>query len=95
METLNVHAAKTHLSRLLDRVEAGEEIIIARNNRPVARLVSYTAEEVRAPGRLRGQLRIATDFDAPLPEQLVEAFGGGPTAGDRSLRPRAKPPQAG
>jgi prevent-host-death family protein len=81
MQTLNVHAAKTHLSRLLDRVEAGEEIIIARNNRPVARLVAY-AEPIRSPGRLRDQLRIAEDFDDALPDDLMQAFGG-VTAPDR------------
>ncbi len=69
-----MHAAKTHLSRLLDRVEAGEEIVIARNNRPVARLVAYAGEPIRSPGRLRGLLQIAEDFDDPLPDDLMEAF---------------------
>jgi len=92
-----VHAAKTHLSRLLDRVEAGEEIVIARNNRPVARLVAYTEEPVRAPGRLRGQLIIAKDFDDPLPEDLVRAFGGGaspprPESGNAPDRPEGGDP---
>lgn len=89
-----MHAAKTHLSRLLDRVEAGEEIVIARNNRPVARLVAYAEEPVRAPGRLRGQLHIAKDFDDPLPEDLMRAFDGGasprrPESGTAPDRPES------
>jgi prevent-host-death family protein len=75
MTIVNVHEAKTHLSRLLERVEQGEEIVIARNNRPVARLVAHMAPE-RRPGSLRGRMRIADDFDDPLPDELADAFGG-------------------
>lgn len=75
MTIVNVHEAKTHLSRLLERVEQGEEIVIARNNRPVARLVAYEAPQ-RRPGSLRGRMRIAEDFDDPLPDELADAFGG-------------------
>lgn len=74
METVNVHEAKTHLSRLLERVEAGEEVIIARNGRPVARLVALGAQP-RTPGRLKGQIRIGKNFDAPLPAGIARAFG--------------------
>jgi prevent-host-death family protein len=74
MTIVNVHEAKTHLSRLLERVEQGEEIVIARNNRPVARLVAHMAPE-RRPGSLRGRMRIADDFDDPLPDELADAFG--------------------
>lgn len=64
-ETVNVHDAKTHLSRLLERAEAGEEIVIARAGKPVARLVPYGAERPkRVFGRLRGQVVIYGDFDA-------------------------------
>ena len=75
MTIVNVHEAKTHLSRLLERVEQGEEIVIARNNQPIARLVAHTAPQ-RRPGSLRGRIRIAEDFDDPLPDELAHAFGG-------------------
>ncbi len=75
MESVNIHRAKTHLSRLLDRVAAGEEIIIARNGKPVAKLVPVSREP-RRPGRLKGRIRIAPDFDAALPEPLAAAFRG-------------------
>ena len=75
MESVNIHRAKTHLSRLLDRVAAGEEIIIARNGKPVAKLVPVSREP-RRPGRLEGRIRIAADFDAALPEPLAAAFRG-------------------
>ena len=72
MSIVNMHEAKTHLSRLVARVEAGEQIIIARDGRPVAQLVPYT-EPVRRRvfGRMRGQIEIADDFDAPLPPELL------------------------
>ena len=75
MKTVKVHEAKTHLSRLLERVEAGEEITIARGKRPVARLVPIVAAP-RRPGLLKGKIRIAKGFDAPLPEELLSAFRG-------------------
>jgi prevent-host-death family protein len=65
-ETVNIHDAKTHLSRLVARVEAGEEIVLARGGRPVARLVPVSARtQPRKLGLLRGRLWIAPDFDAP------------------------------
>ncbi len=75
MELINVHQAKTHLSRLLERVAAGEEIVIAKSGRPVAKLVRFPAEP-RHPGRLKGKIRMAPDFDAPLPEAMAAAFRG-------------------
>jgi len=73
---VNVHEAKTHLSRLLERVEQGERITLGRNGRPVARLVPYVEErEQRRPGALRGQIWIAEDFD-DTPDELVELFEG-------------------
>lgn len=73
-ESVNIHQAKTHLSRLVERVEAGEEITLARAGRPVARLVPYrTRREPRRLGIWKGQVRMSPDFDAPLPE-IVEAF---------------------
>ena len=79
MQTVNIHAAKTHLSRLVDAAAAGEEILIARAGRPVARLVPLEATSTRSRRRL-GQLagRIATppDFDAPLPDEVLDSFEG-------------------
>lgn len=71
---INIHQAKTHLSRLVERVEAGEEITLARAGRPVARLVPYlTRREPRRLGIWKHQVRMSPDFDAPLPE-IVEAL---------------------
>ena len=75
MRIVKVHEAKTHLSRLLQRVEKGEEIMIARGNVPVARLVPVGAQ-LRHPGRLKGRLRVARNFDAALPADLLAAFRG-------------------
>jgi prevent-host-death family protein len=72
--TLNVHEAKTHLSKLLERVEAGEEIIIARAGRPVARLIPFAQRGKRTLGLDRGTGFIAPDFDAPLPDGLLADF---------------------
>jgi prevent-host-death family protein len=73
MKLLNVHDAKTHLSRLLDRVAAGEEIVLGKNGKPVAKLVPIQPI-VRRPGSLKGKIKIAADFDAPLPPGLAAAF---------------------
>lgn len=73
---VNVHEAKSSLSQLLRRVAAGEEIIIGRNGDPVARLVPYReSAHPRSPGRLRGLIELAPDFDA-TPEDLIDAFEG-------------------
>ncbi len=75
MVEVNVHEAKTHLSRLLQRVEAGEEVLISRAGRPLARLVPVEAPRGRrVPDRDRGKGRIADDFDAPLPRALQALF---------------------
>jgi prevent-host-death family protein len=72
---VNVHEAKTHLSRLLDRVSQGEEIVIARAGRPVARLVPVSEQpERREPGSASGRVVVGEDFDAPLPEEVLEVF---------------------
>jgi prevent-host-death family protein len=77
METINIHAAKTHLSRLIERVEAGAEIVIARAGKPVARLVPVEpAPRRKRLGLLKGQIRIAANFDAPLPDDLLDLFEG-------------------
>jgi prevent-host-death family protein len=73
-ETINIYDAKTKLSQLVDRVAEGEEIIIARAGRPVARLVAFLpSSPTRKPGRLRGRVKVARDFDAPLPDELFES----------------------
>ena len=76
MAIVNVHEAKTHLSRLLERVIGGEEVVIARSGKPIARLVPIV-KEPRTPGRLKGKIRVGRDFDDPLPERLLRAFAGG------------------
>jgi prevent-host-death family protein len=73
MGVFNVHEAKTNLSKLLARVALGEEVIIAKSGRPIAKLVRMAAEP-RRPGRLKGRLRIGADFDEPLPEGILAAF---------------------
>lgn len=77
MKTVNMHEAKTHLSRLVEDVENGEEIIIARAGKPVARLVPATRDaKPREPGILRGRVDVSDDFDAPLPEDVLTRFYG-------------------
>lgn len=76
-ESVNVYEAKTHLSQLLDRAAAGEEIVIARAGRPVARLVALAepSQQRRVPGEWRGRVTIADDFD-DLPAEVDAAFRG-------------------
>jgi prevent-host-death family protein len=74
MAEVNVHEAKTHLSRLLQRVAAGEEIIIARGGEPVARLVPFERPARRIFGMDRGRFEVPADFDAPLPEDVLADF---------------------
>jgi prevent-host-death family protein len=72
---VNVHEAKTHLSRLLARTAAGERIVIAKAGRPVARLIPIgTASGNRELGRDRGLVWMADDFDAPLPDEVLSEF---------------------
>ena len=74
---VNIYAAKTHLSRLVDQVNAGEEVVITRHGRPVARLVPAAPAQPRKPGLLEGKgYWIAEDFDAPLPDDLLDLFEG-------------------
>jgi prevent-host-death family protein len=79
MTKVNIHQAKTQFSRLVDLAAGGEEVIIAKSGKPVARLVSYTPKVmVRRPGSMRGKIRIKKNFDAPLPKALLDAFEGKP-----------------
>jgi prevent-host-death family protein len=75
MTRVNMHEAKTTLSRLVDRVAEGEEIVIARNGEAVA-LLSPLKAVGRRPGRLKGRIRMSAGFDAPLPAGLLKAFLG-------------------
>ena len=70
---VNVHRAKTELSRLLEAVERGEDVVIARAGTPVARLVPVAPKE-RMPGRLAGEVRLGADFDDPLPAEIAKGF---------------------
>lgn len=85
MEVLvNIHDAKTHFSKLIERIQRGEEVVIARAGVPVARLTPYVPAKARVkpPGSMKGEMKgegfwIADDFDAPLPDDLLAAFEGG------------------
>jgi prevent-host-death family protein len=74
---VSVYDAKTNLSRLLDRAAGGEEIVITRNGRPVAKLVAATPRRKRRTlGVLKGRIRVKKDFDASLPDDMLDAFEG-------------------
>ncbi len=77
MATVNVHEAKTHLSRLLARVEAGEEVTIARNGKPVARMVPAREPGRPQPDVFKGQIVVPDSFFDPLPEDELKAWEGG------------------
>jgi prevent-host-death family protein len=78
MDQINLYQAKTKLSELVDRAAAGEEIVIARHGRPVAKLVAYKprTRKRRKLGLLAGKWNIPADFDEPLPEDVLDAFEG-------------------
>jgi prevent-host-death family protein len=79
METVNIHQAKTNLSRLLSRVELGEEIIISNRGIPIAKLVPFHNPSNRRAslGLDKGRFTVPDDFDAPLPKDILAAFEGG------------------
>jgi prevent-host-death family protein len=77
MQTVNIHEAKTQFSRLVDAAAGGEEIVIAKAGKPAARLVPMEkAKVMRRFGGLKGKVRIADDFDAPLPDDVIATFEG-------------------
>ncbi len=78
MRQVNMHYAKTHLSRLVERAAAGEEVVIARAGKPVARLVALTPtkKKPRRLGVLKGKFKVPDDFDAPLHDEILDAFEG-------------------
>lgn len=74
---VNIHDAKTHFSKLINQTLTGEDVIIARDGKPVVRLVPYTKEvEIRRGGQFKGLIHISDDFDAPLPDELLKQFYG-------------------
>ncbi|WP_246795465.1 type II toxin-antitoxin system Phd/YefM family antitoxin [Burkholderia perseverans] len=77
MQTVNIHEAKTQFSRLVDAAAGGEEIVIAKAGKPAARLVPMAQAKVaRRFGGLKDKIRIADDFDAPLPDDILAEFEG-------------------
>ena len=74
MKIVNIHDAKSHFSRLLRRVQRGEEIVIAKAGTPLARLVPVPAGRQRVLGSDRGAFTVPPDFDAPPPEQVIADF---------------------
>ncbi len=77
MRQVNIHEAKTHLSRLVEEAACGDEIIIAKAGKPLARLVAIDGDiHPRPCGLLKEKVWIADDFDAPLPEDLLQYFDG-------------------
>lgn len=87
VDQVNIYDAKTNLSKLIERVEAGEEIVIARSGRPVAQLVPVQRRHPdRTPGSLRGRIQLAPDFDEP-DDEIVELMGHGSLFPDPPLSP--------
>lgn len=76
MTTVNIHEAKTNLSRLLAQVEAGDDVVIARNGKPVARLVAVEPPAKREFGALRGRIKLDDSFFEPLPDDELDAWEG-------------------
>jgi len=74
---VNIHEAKTHFSRLVNQALKGEEVIITRGGTPLIRLVPYTKEiQFRHGGQFKGIIEISDDFDAPLPQEILNQFYG-------------------
>jgi prevent-host-death family protein len=77
MSAINIYEAKTQLSKLVDQAAAGKDVIIARGGKPVARLTSLDGapRKIRF-GLLKGKVKVAADFDSPLPDELLAQFEG-------------------
>ncbi|MFZ1642901.1 MAG: type II toxin-antitoxin system prevent-host-death family antitoxin [Candidatus Contendobacter sp.] len=89
MQTINIHAAKTHLSRLVEQAAAGEEIIIAKAGKPIARLMPLAVpkKEPRKLGILEGKLKVPDNFDDPLPDDILDLFYHAPLFPPESAPP--------
>ena len=74
---MNIHAAKTHLSRLVDEALEGQDIVIAKSGKPLVRLAPVTSDRpARKPGSMKGKLMVPADFDEPLPDEVLALFEG-------------------
>jgi prevent-host-death family protein len=72
---VNLHQAKTHFSKLIERVRQGEEIIVAKAGKPVAKLLPIAqGAQIRVPGSARGKIALSADFEAPLPDDILDSF---------------------
>ena len=72
---VNIHEAKTHFSKFIEQALKGDEVIIARDSKPLIRLVPYTEEpQTRRGGQFKGLIQISDDFDTPLPEEMLKHF---------------------
>jgi len=77
MTTINIHEAKTHFSKLIEAALHGEEVIIAKAGKPAVKLVPIgIVKPTRKPGALKGKIKISKDFNAPLPDDLLDQFEG-------------------
>lgn len=76
MQTINIHEAKTHFSKLIQSVLEGEEVVIAKAGQPLVRMVPLLPSKKNRFGTLKGKIKIADDFDAPLPEDILQGFYG-------------------
>jgi prevent-host-death family protein len=77
METVNIYEAKTRLSQLVDKAAGGEDVVVSRNGKPLVRITRLeTSRRCIRFGVLKGKIRIARDFDAPLPDDLLAGFEG-------------------
>jgi prevent-host-death family protein len=77
MDSINIYEAKTRLSQLVDKAAAGEDVVVSRNGKPLVRITRL--EETKRPirfGVLKGKVKIAKDFDAPLPDDVLASFEG-------------------
>ncbi|MEO8937509.1 MAG: type II toxin-antitoxin system prevent-host-death family antitoxin [Burkholderiaceae bacterium] len=76
MDIVNIYDAKTRLSQLVDKAAAGDDVIVGRNGKPLVRITRLAGKPPVQFGLLKGKIRIAADFDAPLPVDLQAAFEG-------------------
>lgn len=77
MDTVNIYDAKTRLSQLVDQAVAGEDVVIGRHGKPLVRITRLTTRPRRVSfGLLKGQVKVAADFDAPLPDAVLAGFEG-------------------